>query len=116
MKDSQVEVGFAGEEEPRGPSLDLTFGREIDVLPAGEQVEVVPSRASMTEKYEIEHPLSVVLRSNAPGVGSPLEARKTTRLSGVVTLRVILLDKQGLNSVAWLSWILVFRTVRRVRE
>ncbi len=61
MQDPQVEVGFAGEKEPGGSGLGFTLGGEVDVLPPGEEVEIVPRRASVAQQNEIKHLSSVVL-------------------------------------------------------
>jgi hypothetical protein len=61
VQEPQVKVAFGQKQLASYLGLGFARGREINVLPPGEEVEVVPLRATVAEQYEVRHPLSVVL-------------------------------------------------------
>jgi len=51
VDDPQVEVGLIGEESACGHGFGLTLGGEVDVVPTGEEIQLVPLGTAVTEQY-----------------------------------------------------------------
>lgn len=74
MQDAKIEVCLTGEQDTRGVGFSFPFGDEVDILPSSEEVEVVPERTTVAQKYEIWHVCSVVTELTAqisPGLLAP---------------------------------------------
>jgi hypothetical protein len=64
VQHAQVETVLAGEQLTGAAGLVLSLAGQVHVLPAREQVELVPFGLAMAKKYQIGHPNSV---PSAPG-------------------------------------------------
>ena len=55
VQDPQVQVGLEGQEFPGASGLGLAQGREVDVGPAGEEIQLVPRRLAVAQENKVRH-------------------------------------------------------------
>ena len=77
MQHPQVQIGLGQEQFAGDSGLGLAQRREVDVGPAGEEIELVPRRLSVAQENEVRHRTSVpraVAASNGTkcGLDGPL--------------------------------------------
>ena len=102
MEHANVEVGLGGEQGAGGLGLGFALGVEVDVMPTGKEVELVPFGAAVVEENEIWHVSSVVNSPEFSQSGAAMLAiPEISGFSKIYILLVFFLDKTRLNFVHW---------------